>query len=107
GPVVSSVPTAPLASPVDAAEVEVLPIVQPMSGFRESLHFALRNRKLVFGLSMTVALLLFALIGPLIAQHGPLDFGPGLSLHPTTRGGHWFGTTLQGQDVFAQFVTGL
>lgn len=103
----SSVPTAPLASPVDPSEVEALPIVQPMSGFRESVHFALRNKKLVFGLSMTTALLLVAIIGPFIAQHGPLDFGGGLSLHPTTKGGHWFGTTLQGQDVFAQFVTGL
>jgi peptide/nickel transport system permease protein len=78
-----------------------------MSGFRESLHFALRNKKLLFGLSMTSALLLIALIGPFIAQHGPLDYGGQLSLAPTTKDGYWFGTTLQGQDVFAQFVTGL
>jgi len=103
---VSAAPTAPLASPADASQVEAPPIRQ-MSGFRESLHFALRNKKLVFGLSMTTALLLIAIIGPYVAQHGPLDFGAGLSLHPTTKGGHWFGTTLQGQDVFAQFVTGL
>jgi peptide/nickel transport system permease protein len=104
---VSSVPTAPLASPADASQVEALPIAQPMSGFRESLHFALRNKKLLFGLAMTSALLLIALIGPFIAQHGPLDYGGQLSLAPTTKDGYWFGTTLQGQDVFAQFVTGL
>jgi peptide/nickel transport system permease protein len=104
---VSAAPTAPLASPTDPTQVEAPPIAQPMSGFRESLHFALRNKKLVFGLSMTTALLLFALVGPFVAQHGPLDFTPALSLHPTTLDGHWFGTTLQGQDVFAQFVTGL
>jgi peptide/nickel transport system permease protein len=104
---VSATPTAPLASPVDAAQVEAPPIVQPMSGFRETLHFALRNRKLVFGLSMTTALLVFAIIGPYIAQHGPLAYTGELSLAPTSEHGHWFGTTLQGQDVFAQFVTGL
>ncbi|HKD94933.1 MAG TPA: ABC transporter permease [Gaiellaceae bacterium] len=103
----SSVPTAPLASPADPSQVEVLPVAQPMSGFRESLHFALRNKKLVFGLSMVSGLLLLAIIGPFIAQHAPLDYGGKLSIAPTTKGGYWMGTTLQGQDVFAQFVTGL
>jgi len=104
---VSAVPTAPLASPSDPSEVEIPAPARPMSGFRETLHFALRNRKLVFGLAMTSALLLIALIGPFIAQHGPLAYGTDLALRPTTHGGYWFGTTLQGQDVFAQFVNGL
>jgi peptide/nickel transport system permease protein len=78
-----------------------------MSGLRETLHFALRNKKLVFGLSMTSALLLLAIIGPFIAQHGPLTYTGHLSQAPTTKDGHWLGTTLQGQDVFAQFVNGL
>ena len=103
----SSVPTAPLASPADPTQVDQPQIAQPMSGFRESLHFALRNKKLLFGLSMTSALLLIALVGPFVAQHGPLEYAGQLSQAPTTKGGYWFGTTLQGQDVFAQFVTGL
>ncbi len=104
----STIPTAPLASPADPAQVEeLLPVAMPMSGLRESLHFALRNKKLLFGLSMTSALLLLALIGPFLAQHGPLAYGGHLSLAPTTKDGYWFGTTLQGQDVFAQFVNGL
>ena len=74
---------------------------------RESAHFAVRNRKLVFGLSVTLALLLFALIGPLLAHHPPLEYGGRLSLSPTTDDGYWFGTTLLGQDVYAQFVNGL
>ena len=78
-----------------------------MSGLRESLHFALRNRKLVLGGSLTAAMLLFAVFGPLFAHHGPLVYGGHLSLSPTTRDGYWFGTTLQGQDVYAQFVNGL
>jgi peptide/nickel transport system permease protein len=104
---VSSAPTAPLASPADPSQVEVPSFAQPMSGFRETLHFALRNRKLVFGLSMTTALLLFAIFGPFLARHGPLAYGGPLSLHPTTKDGYWFGTTMQGQDVYAQFVNGL
>jgi peptide/nickel transport system permease protein len=78
-----------------------------MSGLRETIHFAVRNRKLVFGLSITVFMLLFAIIGPYLASHPPLEFGGKLSLAPTTKDGYWFGTTLLGQDVFAQFTTGL
>jgi len=80
---------------------------KPVGAVRESLYFALRNRKLVFGASVTGAMLLFAIFGPLFARHGPLAYGGDLSLAPTRHGGYWFGTTLQGQDVFAQFVTGL
>ena len=78
-----------------------------MKGLRESLHFARRNRKLVFGASVTGAMLLFALVGPLFARHGPLVFVPDMAVAPTTHDGYWFGTTLQGQDVYAQFVNGL
>ena len=78
-----------------------------MISLRENLHFAARNRKLVVGLSITFAMLLFALIGPLFAQHPALEYGGRLSLPPTTRDGYWFGTTLLGQDVYAQFVNGL
>jgi peptide/nickel transport system permease protein len=78
-----------------------------MSSFRESLYFAVRNRKLVIGLSITCAMLLFAIIGPFLAQHPPLEYGGSLSLAPTTKDGYWFGTTLLGQDVYSQFVNGL
>lgn len=99
-----------LAEPPDLISVlepPVEPDAKHMSGFRETLHFALRNHKLVFGLSVTLAMLLFALIGPWIAQHPPLEYGGDLSWAPTTRNGHWLGTTMLGQDVFAQFATGL
>ncbi len=83
------------------------PAVLVMSGLRETIYFGLRNRKLVFGLSVTLAMLLFAIFGPLLAQHPALDFGGHLSQAPTTKDGYWFGTTLLGQDVYAQFVNGL
>jgi peptide/nickel transport system permease protein len=61
----------------------------------------------VFGASITLAMLVFALVGPAFARHPALEYGGKLSLAPTTKGGYWFGTTLQGQDVFSQFVNGL
>jgi peptide/nickel transport system permease protein len=84
-------------------------VVEPkhLSAARESLHFALRNRKLVVGLSIFLGMLLFAIVGPLFAHHPPLEYGGQLSLAPTTKGGYWFGTTLLGQDVYSQFVNGL
>jgi peptide/nickel transport system permease protein len=73
----------------------------------ETLFFALRNRKLVVGGSVVLFLLLVAVFGPLLARHDALDYGGKLSLAPTTDDGYWFGTTLTGQDVYAQFVNGL
>ena len=78
-----------------------------MSSFREMVHFAVRNKKLVFGLVITFAMLVLAIVGPWLAQHSPLAYGGQLSLAPTTHDGYWFGTTLLGQDVYAQFVNGL
>ena len=78
-----------------------------ISGARETLHFAVRNKKLVFGFGVTFCMLLFALLGPLFARHPALAYGGRLSLAPTTNDGYWFGTTLLGQDVYAQFVNGL
>jgi peptide/nickel transport system permease protein len=77
------------------------------SGLRETVFFALRNRKLVIGLGITLFMLAFALVGPLFARHPPLEYGGHLSVAPTTKDGYWFGTTLLGQDVYAQFVNGL
>ena len=91
---------APLEEPVTAP-------VQTMGGKREMLHFAVRNRKLVVGLCVTLAMLVFAVVGPFLAHHPPLEYGGKLSWAPTTKDGYWFGTTLLGQDVYAQFVNGL
>jgi peptide/nickel transport system permease protein len=87
---------------------ETAPSTEPShSGLREMVHFAFGNRKLVFGLGVTLAMLLFAIVGPVFARHPPLEYGGQLSLSPTTKDGYWFGTTLLGQDVYAQFVHGL
>ena len=96
--------TATAASkPVNAKTVEP----RTMSATRETLFFALRNRKLVFGLGITLMMLVLAIVGPWFAKHPALDYGGLLSHAPTTYDGHWLGTTLLGQDVYAQFVEGL
>jgi peptide/nickel transport system permease protein len=71
----------------------------------EALHFALRNRKLVFGAAVVGFFLLLALFGPLLTDKDPLAFDGIPNSAPS--GDAWFGTTSSGQDVFAQFVYGL
>jgi peptide/nickel transport system permease protein len=78
-----------------------------MSGLHETVYFALRNRKLLVGLAVTLLMLAFAIAGPFFARHPPLEYGGRLSTAPTTQDGYWLGTTLLGQDVYAQFVNGL
>jgi peptide/nickel transport system permease protein len=101
-----------VAEPTTQVAPEPLTVAAPspkhrLKGVREMLHFALGNRKLVVGLSITLAMLLFALIGPFFARHPALEYGGQLGISPTSHSGYWFGTTLQGQDVYAQFATGL
>jgi peptide/nickel transport system permease protein len=71
----------------------------------ESLYFALRNKKLVVGLSVVVAFLVLAIVGPFLTDAEPFDFGFPTGEAPSSE--HWLGTTLPGQDVFTQFVHGL
>ncbi|MQA83369.1 MAG: ABC transporter permease subunit [Streptosporangiales bacterium] len=72
---------------------------------REALYFALRNKKLVGGLTVVLLFLVLAVVGPMLTAHGPREYvGPPMQ-PPSSE--YWFGTTTFGQDVFAQFVYGL
>ena len=71
----------------------------------ETLYFALRNRKLVFGFSVVLLFLLLAIIGPYLTDADPFEFGFPLGEPPNRE--RWLGTTSAGQDVYAQFVYGL
>jgi peptide/nickel transport system permease protein len=71
----------------------------------EALHFALRNRKLVVGLSVVLALLALAIVGPWLTDADPFEFGYPTGEAPSSE--RWLGTTAAGQDVFSQFVYGL
>jgi peptide/nickel transport system permease protein len=74
-------------------------------GRREALYFARRNRKLLLGLTVVLAFLALAAVGPLLTDHGPNEYVGPPAQRPSAD--WWFGTTMFGQDVFAQFAHGL
>lgn len=75
------------------------------TGRREGLYFAVRNGKLLAGLLVLVPLLVLAAAAPLIAGGDPNAYVATPASPPSA--GRWFGTTMFGQDIFAQFVHGL
>lgn len=70
----------------------------------EFLHYAVRNSKLIFGLSLETLFVLGALLGPLISPHGTTEY---FLPHQPPSAAHWLGTDYFGHDVFAQLVYGL
>lgn len=78
-----------------------------MGTSREMLYFALRNNKLIIGLTVVVFFLLLAFIGPHLAQHPAGEFTGQNARPPSFKAGFYLGTTSEGLDVFAQFVGGL
>ncbi len=72
----------------------------------EFLYFAWRNNKLRVGLTIVLAFLVIALIGPLLTDNPPFDYVNPMGAEPPSAE-YWFGTTTFGQDVFSQFVYGL
>lgn len=111
GPAVGVAETQPaaaaeaVAGAATAPGMAALPGTPAVSGGREALHFALRNRKLLFGLAVTLLFLVVALVGPLLTGTGPNEYVGPQSATPSAE--YWFGTTTFGQDVFAQFTHGL
>jgi peptide/nickel transport system permease protein len=77
----------------------------PHRSRNELVYFALRNRKLVIGLTVVLFFLGLAIVGPWLTDADPFEFGYPLGEAPSRE--HWLGTTAPGQDVFAQFVYGL
>ena len=71
----------------------------------EWLYFALRNVKFLIGFSIVGLALVIALVGPLLVDADPFEFGYGTGLAPSSE--HLLGTTGPGQDVLAQLVYGL
>ena len=68
------------------------------------LHYGLRNKKLVFGLGLELLIVLFAIIGPMIAKF-PAGALTGAQLeHPN--GTYWLGTDSLGRDIFSELASG-
>src|SRR5918996_1327316 len=97
----AELPTEPLAT---GTAVEPAAI-RPRRTRYEALYFAFRNRKLVIGLSVVVAFLVLAIVGPWLTDADPFEFGYATGESPSRD--NWLGTTAAGQDVFTQFVHGL
>jgi peptide/nickel transport system permease protein len=93
---IAAAPAAPAVTPATVAS---------MRGGREALYFARRNRKLVLGLAVVLLFLAVAIVGPLLTDRGPNEYVGPPAQRPSSQ--YWFGTTMFGQDVFAQFTHGL
>jgi peptide/nickel transport system permease protein len=72
---------------------------------RETLYFALRNKKVLGGLTVILALFVLGLVAPLFTDVSPREFVGPQAQAPS--GEFWFGTTFFGQDVFVMFANGL
>ena len=78
---------------------------RPRRARNEALYFAFRNRKLVVGLTVVLAFLVLAIVGPWLTDAEPFEFGYPTGESPSRD--NWLGTTAAGQDVYSQFVHGL
>ncbi|MDG4823481.1 ABC transporter permease [Asanoa sp. WMMD1127] len=81
------------------------PVEPPVGRRRETLHFALRNKKVVGGSAVILAFLVLGLVAPLFTDHGPNEYVGPPAAPPSAD--YWFGTTTFGQDVFLQFANGI
>jgi peptide/nickel transport system permease protein len=94
----------------DAAAPPVPSAAESLTGSRAArrrsdlLYYALRNKKLVFGLSLEALFVVAALIGPVLSPHNFTDY---FLPHQAPSAAHWLGTDYFGHDVFAQLVNGL
>ena len=109
---VSQAPETPqLPSSEPIAAVAGVPVVIGVGGTAvgrrrsDLLYYGLRNKKLVFGLGLELVLVLFAIIGPMIAKFAPEALTGAQLQHPN--GTYWLGTNTLGQDIFSQLANGL
>ena len=79
--------------------------VEAISQRRETLYFLRRGRKIIVATVILLILFVVAVVGPILRPGDPNTFVGPLGAPPD--GTYWFGTTSFGQDVFAQFASGL
>lgn len=96
-----------LVQPIETTMPAVVLPGRQRRGIRppQFLLLLLGNRKSAFGLALLGAIVLLALLAPLIARYPPQEMSfADISQPPSAS--HWFGTTQQGWDVFSQVVWG-
>jgi peptide/nickel transport system permease protein len=113
---VSEAPEAPRAPDLLPSPSTVAPVAGTPAGLAtggatgrrkggDFIYYGLRNKKLVFGLGLELLLVLFAIIGPIIAKYSPQDFTGAQLKHPG--GTYWLGTDYLGHDIFSELANGL
>ncbi len=85
--------------------VPVASVGEGVGRARELRHFVLRSRKILIASTILIVLVALAIVGPLLRPGDPNAFTGPVAAAPSAD--YWFGTTTFGQDVFAQFVSGL
>lgn len=95
--------------PTVPIETSVPQVVPPIAAGRrlrlpQFMSMLLHNRKSAFGLAVLLIIVLSAIFAPLLARYSPTVYTNDFSSPPNIH--HWFGTTDQGSDVFAQVVYG-
>lgn len=71
----------------------------------ENLYYALSNKKVIFGLTVVVFVFMLAAFGPLLSPYEYSEYAGDGYLPPSSD--HFFGTTIDGRDVFTRTVYGL
>lgn len=96
--------SAPSENPSDVPPIDVAldPKRDASKLLRAGRFGQFRSPKLIAGLSIVVVIILFGLIVPFFAQDPWAIDSMGMT-PPSAQ--HWFGTTQNGQDVFAQMAT--
>jgi len=64
-----------------------------------------QDKRAWFGLAVVVLMVVAAIAAPLIARHDPLNIDLSNALRPPSAA-HWFGTDIQGRDVWARLIYG-
>jgi peptide/nickel transport system permease protein len=99
----------PAGHAVDPAALPLLGAMQPLAprrriGAPQWARLLLTNPKSCFGIVTLAAMVVAALLAPVIAQNSPTEI-VGLPGQPPNKD-FWFGTTDQGYDVFSQVIWG-
>ncbi len=95
--------TLPQAKAEEPPALDRVLAINPNSRSRKVRRF-FRNRKATLGLSILLIFIALALLAPVLVPGDPMEFVDRPHLKPSAA--HLFGTSGQGQDVFAQVVWG-
>ncbi|MFW5786683.1 MAG: ABC transporter permease [Bacillota bacterium] len=71
----------------------------------ENLYYAFTNKKVILGLVVVLLIFLLAILGPYLTQYEYNEYAGKGYLPPSSD--HYFGTTIDGKDVFTRTVYGL